>query len=307
MNNIPVITVLTLSYNKGNTIRRTFDSLLQQTSFDFEWLIINDGSTDNTDEIVSTFVTDLFPIRYIKKENEGLNRSFNKGVQLAYGELLFRLDSDDYVKPDAIENILKYKYLIENNNRVAGIVFLSVFENDRLVGSHPFEEKIKLSNFLEYRYKYKAVGDRAEIVKTSIAREIPYPEFKGEKFCPEGLMWSRMAQKYDAFYINQAIYVREYNENCITAAGAKTSINNPDGTSVYLAEILNKIGVNSSTIVMAINYYRYSLRSSFTLCTLVKRVPLSVSAIGLLPGFVLFKLDSLSPSLVSKVKLLFHK
>ena len=101
----PYITVLTPAYNKGDTIERTFKSLLLQTCFDFEWLIINDGSTDNTDEIVKGFNTEKFLIHYISKENEGVGRTFNEGVQLAKGDLIFRLDPDDYLSRNAIEQI----------------------------------------------------------------------------------------------------------------------------------------------------------------------------------------------------------
>lgn len=303
----PAITVFSPSYNKGKTIKRTYESLLKQTSYDFEWLIINDGSTDNTDEIVKTFNTTLFPIRYINKKNEGLNRTFNQGVQAAWGYLFFRLDTDDYVKENAIENIIRYKHLIEDNNEVCGLVFLSVFESDKLVGIHPFSEEVKRSNFFEYRYKYHAIGDRAEVIKTNVFKEIPYPVFEGEKFCPEGTMWNRIALQYDVYYVNKAIYIREYDENCITAAGAKTSINNPYGTTVYLSEILNRTKLTGNTAKMAINYYRYSLRSSFSFFTLIKKVPYTISLFGLVPGTILFLLDSINPSWVSKLKSLFHK
>ena len=106
--NIP-ITILTPAYNKGKTIERTYQSLLNQTVFDFEWVLINDGSTDDTLDIIKTFQTDKFPIRFTDKQNEGLNRTFNLGVKQAHGDLILRLDPDDYLTEDAVEKVLQYK------------------------------------------------------------------------------------------------------------------------------------------------------------------------------------------------------
>ena len=224
------ITVLSPAYNKGKTIRRLYNSLLLQTSYNFEWIIINDGSTDDTNTIIKEFNTTLFPIRYINKDNEGLGATFNRGVALAKGNLLFRVDPDDYLKQNAIESIEKNWPLIENRSDICALVFLSVYENDKLVGYHPFKEN-KISDFFEYRLVYNAVGDRAEVVKTCVLKENPYPVFKGERICIEGLMWATIADKYKAYYINHPIYYREYNEESITAMGDGMYWRSPTGTA----------------------------------------------------------------------------
>ena len=186
------ITVLTPAYNKAKTIRRLYESLRNQSSYNFEWLIINDGSNDNTDNIVKEFESDLFPISFINKENEGLGATFNKGVQMAKGEILFRVDPDDFLKPNAIKSIEENWHLVEFQDDICALVFLSEFANGEIVGYHPFTEN-KISDFFEYRQVYNAIGDRAEVVKTKILRENPYPVFKGEKICIEGFMWATIA------------------------------------------------------------------------------------------------------------------
>lgn len=236
----PYITVLTPSYNKGNTIRRTYESLLNQTCFDFEWLIINDGSTDQTDEIVRSFYTDKFRIRYISRENKGLCRTYNEGVRMAEGELLYRLDPDDSLSPNAIELVLRYKHLLDDKN-ICALVFLAQFDNGEVVGCHPYKEKCYRSNFAKYRLEDKATGDRAEVVKTKALREFPWPTFGGEKFCLETLFWHPMAHKYDAYYINEQTYIREYNQNSITAAGSKTFMNNPVGTMALKSYMVREL------------------------------------------------------------------
>lgn len=224
------ITVLSPAYNKGKTIRRLYESLLCQTSYNFEWIVINDGSTDNTDDIVKEFDTTLFPIRYVNKGNEGLGATFNLGASIAKGDLLFRVDPDDFLKQDAIESIEQKWHLIENRNDICALVFLSVYENEKLVGYHPFKEDT-ISDFFEYREVFNAKGDRAEVVKTYVLKDNPYPVFPGERICIEGLMWATIADKYKAYYINRPIYYREYNEESITAMGDRMYWRSPTGTA----------------------------------------------------------------------------
>ena len=303
----PYITVFTPSYNKANTIRRTFDSLLKQTCFDFEWLIINDGSTDQTDEIVKSFHADKFRIRYISKENEGLGRTYNQGVQMAEGELLYRLDPDDSLSQDAIEQVFKYKHLLDDKD-VCALVFLTKFDNDEVVGYHPYQTECYRSNFAKYRLKDKATGDRAEVVKTEALREFPWPTFENEKFCLETLLWHPMAHKYDAYYINKATYIREYNQNSITAAGSKTYINNPIGTmavtSYLVREYLEYMGGGKWSLPVfknAVNYWRYGLHAKAKQKDKAISLPVFWNIVAFLPGCILYSIDKYSPTLINKL------
>jgi glycosyltransferase involved in cell wall biosynthesis len=191
MNSTRPITVISMAYNKATTIERTYKSLRAQTSLDFEWLIVNDGSKDNVKEVVSTFQEDLFPIRFIDKENEGPARTWNRAVQEAQGELLFRVDPDDYVTEDAIEQIISHMHLVYEGNNTCGLVFLTKFEDGVNVGFHPYD-KDTLSNFVDYRLIGKATGDRAEVITKAAALEFPWPFIEGEKFILESSFWSPM-------------------------------------------------------------------------------------------------------------------
>ena len=304
---IPV-TILSPAYNKGKTIRRTFESLLHQTNYQFEWVIVNDGSTDDTQDIISTFHTDKFPIRIFNKENEGLNRTWNKGVKLSRGELIMRVDPDDFITNDAIEQVLKYKPLLDKDEKLCSVVFLTKFSNGKIVGTTPIKT-VHRSNFIDYRLVEKAKGDRMEIVKKKIFEENPMPEIEGEKFCLESVMWQNIATHYDALYVPYPIYVREYNEVSITSNLTHVMRSNPKGAlltySKYIRILLLKkkkgVKVWHELMTNGINYFRYGFCANTSLLRIVKNVPAFITLLFFLPGFIFFVVDTVSPNLVNKL------
>lgn len=122
----PYITVFTPTYNRAYTLRRLYESLRKQTQYDFEWLIVDDGSTDNTESLVQEFIREnsLFNIRYVKKENEGKHIAINVGAKIAMGKLFFIVDSDDALSTNAIEAIEKTEKEIAGMDGFAGVVGL---------------------------------------------------------------------------------------------------------------------------------------------------------------------------------------
>lgn len=306
MNKTPYITILSPAYNKGETITRTFESLKRQTCFDFEWLIVNDGSTDNTQSLIETFQTDLFIIRIINKNNEGLNRTFNLGVRESRGELVLRLDPDDYLVPTAIEQVMQYKPTIENNSKLCAVCFLTKFNNNNIVGFHPYDTPT-ISNFIDYRIKDKAKGDRLEVVKRSVFLEFPMIEIPNEKFCLESLMWNHIAEHYDALYIPSAIYVREYNAQSITSNLTKILRTNPKGTmltySHYVEILLKKqkegYKVQNEIIKNTINYFRFALSTKEKLSYIIRQIPICLNLLCFIPGFILYCIDNLNPKIIN--------
>lgn len=310
----PVVTILTPTYNKSKTIRRTFESLLRQTNFNFEWLIINDGSTDDSLDLIKTFETDRFLIRYIDKVNEGLNRTWNLGVREASCELIMRVDPDDYLTEDAIEQVLKYKECLDNDSTLCSVVFLTKYSDGKLVGTHPFSD-IQKTNFIDYRIKYKAKGDRMEIMKRDVLLKYPMPEIEGEKFCMESVMQQNIALHFDALYIPCAIYVREYNEDSITSNITKIMRNNPKGAilvySQYVRILLNKrkigIDVNYELLTNGINFYRFGFCSYREILKKSRELPTFLSIICLFPAILFYLIDGIKPDFVSKLIKLIRK
>lgn len=302
------ITVLSPVYNKGETIRRSYESLLRQTCFDFEWLVINDGSKDHSAEIIRNFKTDLFPIRFYDKKNEGLNRTFNMGVSLAKGELILRLDTDDYLKDDAIERILKHYDLIKNDDSLCSIAFLTGTPDGCLVGTHPYKD-IHRNNFIDYRYRDHAKGDRKEVVKTSVLKQFPMLEIEGEKFCSESVMWQNIAEHYDALYIPEIIYIKEYGGNSISANHSSVYSKNPIGVKyAYLQSVRillerrkKRYPVTKELLKTCVNYYRYSPFYKESAKEIFRGLPLGLSIISVFPGLLCFLIDKFFPTFIYRI------
>ena len=180
-----LITILTPAYNRASLLPRLFDSLLRQTFKDFEWIVVDDGSTDNTHEVLASIKErcgDAFPMTCLYKENGGKHTAVNLGVQLAKGDLTLILDSDDELPPTAIGNILAKFDAVKNEDKVDGLCFYMAHRNGQVIG-RPVLNNI-LTDSLNLRYKLKVSGDMCEIFKTSVLTENPFPVVPNERFCP---------------------------------------------------------------------------------------------------------------------------
>ena len=267
------ITVFTPTYNRAHTLSRLYESLKKQTQYNFEWVIVDDGSTDNTESLVREFIQENnpFDIRYIKKENEGKHIAINVGAKIAEGKLFFIVDSDDALSANAIETIEKKEKEIAGMKGFAGVVGLRG-NFDGLPIKSPFEQysQAELENFigvyidatpLEYRYKYKIQGDRAEVVYTEIIKKIPFPQIAGEKFMEESYLWttlSKMGLKFRWF--NQVIYLCEYLQDGLTN-NMREIVKKNWKTHCFCANVdltAKEIPLNIR-VKECIRYYRYGL------------------------------------------------
>ena len=287
------LTIFTPIYNRAHLIERTYQSLCQQTCKEFEWLLINDGSTDSSDEVILNIIknhNNSFPINYIKKENEGLMRTINRATEIANGELFCRLDSDDYALPTLAENIIKHYPLIKDNEKLCSIVFLSQTETGKINGFHPFNTIVQCS-FGEYRDKYAGIGDRSEVVKTSVYRKFKFPEFPNEKFISEGVVWNRMASIYNAIYIPVPIYVKTSPADSITSNIFHTLKRNCQGSVLLYREImLNKRFSFRCRAINSIKYYRYAI---YAKANFFKGIPIGLILFGLPLGLLVIIHDKI--------------
>lgn len=246
-------TVFTPAYNRDYTLPRLYESLKKQTYKDFEWLIVDDGSTDATEVIVSKWLKEenAFKIRYYKKSNGGKHTAINFGIQKAKGKMFFIVDSDDYLTPNAIEDIYNCEQTISNLNEFAGISCCRYHENNDLVGDFPKVDYIDATN-LE-RKKYNLNGDKAEAYYTNILKKYKFPEYEGEKFISECVVWNKIA--YDGFKIRwfpNKIYICDYIEDGLTKNIDKIIANSPKG---YLTLIHQEIKFKNVSIKEKYGYY----------------------------------------------------
>lgn len=255
-----LITVFTPIYNRASLITRVYDSLISQANYDFEWLIVDDGSTDNTREVVEEINskhTAPFAIRYIYKKNGGKHTAVNVGVQEARGELFFILDSDDYLPSDALKIVAEEYAKVKNDASIGGVAGLDRFADYHIVGNGLPCDSIDC-NAMNIRYKHHVTGDMKEVFRTEVLKEFPFPEIEGERFCPEQLVWFRIAQKYKLHYFNKPIYIAEYQEGGITAGITRARMNSPIATMMCYAELNGYDVPFKQKIKAAINYWRFA-------------------------------------------------
>lgn len=205
-----MVSIITATYNRAHTLNNLCNSLVQQTNNNFEWIIVDDGSQDNTEELIKTWKVS-FPLHYVKQKNGGKHRAINRGVLLAKYDFIFIVDSDDYLLNNSIEIIEKLILSIKKLEKFAGIAGLKIYPDGTPIGNFP---KITTS-FIDAtsleRDKYKITGDKAEIFKREILLKYPFPEIEGENFIPEGISWMRIAAAgYKIRWFPIPIYVAEY-------------------------------------------------------------------------------------------------
>ena len=247
-------------WRAASLLPRLFDSLLRQTNKDFEWIVVDDGSTDDTREVVANLKEKCggaFPMGYVYKANGGKHMAINIGAERARGELLFIADSDDLLTDDALETVANSWHDISDDKSFAGIAGLDITMDTReVIGSGLPQEHIDC-NAIDIRYRHHVTGDMKEVFRTEVLREFPFPEFAGERFCPEQLVWFRMARRYRLRYINKPIYIADYQPDGITAGITRARMRNPSASMLTYAELTECPVPFLVKVKAAINFWRF--------------------------------------------------
>lgn len=239
-----LLTVITPTYNREKYLEKLYLSLKEQTSFCFKWMIIDDGSQDNTFEVVEKFKIDeekKFEIEYIYQENGGKHTALNRAISKLNTELAFIVDSDDYLPANAMEIIQKYhdKYIGEKNkHNLCGYSFLRCHADGK-VNTAYFPENEKIDSYRNVRINGNIGGDKAEVFISEVLKEYPFPTFQGEKFLPEDIVWMQMSGPYNMVHINENIYICDYLENGLTNSGRKMKKKSPQGMMLRAKIYLN--------------------------------------------------------------------
>lgn len=259
------VTVFTPTYNRGYIISQLYNSLKSQTSKNFEWIIIDDGSTDNTKEIINQFILEnIINIKYIYQENSGKQRAINNGVKLAKGELFFIVDSDDFIEDDAISKIEKKWMSIHNKEGYAGLCYRKKhITNNKIIGQ-PYPEQEFDSTSLDLAYKYNINVDKAEIFKTDILGKYQFPEIEGEKFVPEAYIWFKIANDdYKLRCCDDGIYCCEYLPDGLSSNFIHNLRKNPTGFLLFYKNLLSypqpSIMVKCKALIRLLQCYYYKI------------------------------------------------
>ena len=231
------LTIFTPAYNRAYTLHKCYESLKRQTSRDFKWMIIDDGSTDNTVDLVAKWKEKSdFEIIYIYKKNGGMHTAHNTAYQNIDTELNVCIDSDDYLTDDAVEIIVSEWEKVKSE-KLAGLGALNVFESGEIIGSK-FHENIKLSKYFDIYNKYGVVGDKKFIYRTELIKKFPYPEYEGEKYVGLDYKYKKLDEEYELALINKVVCVVEYMEDGSSKNMLKQYRNNPRGWCFFRVENL---------------------------------------------------------------------
>lgn len=283
------LTVFTPTYNRKHCLEKLYESLCNQSNKNFIWLVIDDGSTDNTDIIIKKWQEEnKIIINYIKQENGGKYKAVNRAIKECKTELFAFIDSDDCFKLNTVKNFLDIWQQIKNNDRVAAVVGRRENKSGKIIGKE-INLKDGIINEDKLYRKYKYIGDTCRMYRTGILKNNLYPETE-EKFVPENVMLSPISKEYDIYFLNKALSVSEYLNDGYTTKYKQLIKNNKKGYQLSLnTELLLNKGVllKSKTILSYILWsWNNNLKNSFKNCT-----NKTLYLLFIFPAFILYVFD----------------
>ena len=245
------LTVFTPTFNRAYTLHKCYESLKRQTSKDFIWLIIDDGSSDNTKEIVDKWISENeVEIRYYYQKNQGMHGAHNIAYELIETEINSCIDSDDYMTDDAVEKIVAFW----NKNRdrgLAGFVALDAYENGEVIGTR-LPDDIYETTYFDIYNTLGVKGDKKFIYRSDLTRLYPYPIFDGEKYVSLAYKYAKFDENYKMGLMNEVVCIVEYMEDGSSLNMFKQYRKNPKGFAfIRIENMKNK---------------RLSLRNKFKEC-----------------------------------------
>ena len=224
------ISVITPTYNRAYILRRCYESLCAQTDSDFEWIVVDDGSTDNTEALVASFVAEnRIDIRYFRQDNGGKQRAHNRGVREADGELTVCVDSDDALSPDAIEKA-KQIWAKANERNIGILAKRGDYEKkEPICGDWP--DNLAACTMMELQELHGFSGDTVLFFRTTLLKAHYFAEFDGEKFVPEDSLYADLDAYGTMLLSKDVLYYCEYLPDGLTSGYRKLLLKNPMGTS----------------------------------------------------------------------------
>lgn len=244
-----MVTIFTPTYNRAEKLQRVYESLIAQTNYDFEWLIVDDGSSDNTESVAKSFNRSLFRIVYEKKNNGGKHTAYNRALELAQGEYFFCVDSDDWLVEGAIEKILNFV-----RDREARFILSYKQDESGKRLSDSFPENIERISLFELNDEYHCGGEFSIIFRTDFARKFPFPMFEGENFITESVIYDRMTSVEKVSLLSQVVTICEYQEDGLSNNLNSVMKKNPAGYCLYFMQRIDMQDSLKSRIITAGKY-----------------------------------------------------
>ena len=247
-----MISIITSTYQRGNKLHKLYESLLKQTCNNFEWIVVDDGSTDGTDQVCASFMADnRIKIVYHYIENSGKCVAVNVAVQLSSADYILIVDSDDWLKDDAIETIEAHlKYF---DDSIWALSFFREYSDGRINGKY-FKKDAFRANYIDVRVNSRdGWNDKSEVYRKDILLSHPFPQFGQERFLAENIVWIPISYEYDMYFFNKSIYVGEYLDGGLTKSVFRNKRKNPVGAykvaELYMGPKMNLINKVKGSIL----------------------------------------------------------
>jgi glycosyltransferase involved in cell wall biosynthesis len=231
------LTVFTPTFNRAYCLHNCYESLKKQTNKDFIWLIIDDGSTDHTKELVKSWIEeDIIQIKYHWQKNQGMHGAHNTAYERIETELNVCIDSDDYMPEGAVEKILTFwnKY---GSEKVSGIVALDSYTDQTIIGTK-LPEEIKSSTLFDLYKKHGVTGDKKLVYRSELTRQYPYPLFDNEKYVGLAYKYYMLDKEYKMLLMNEVLCCVEYLPDGSSRNMFSQYIKNPKGFAFYRKELM---------------------------------------------------------------------
>ena len=229
-----LLSIVTPTYNRVYTLPACYRSLTRQSCTQFEWIVIDDGSSDGTEQFFSELKDAPFPISYHWKENGGKHTALNASHPYIRGQYVLLLDSDDQLTPDAVERVLIAWSRYAANPEI-GIVTLLKGHDPEHPNCYAANEGVPV-DIMAYRRICPVSNDACEVIRADLFLAFPFPVFPGERFLSEGALWNRVSFTHKCVYVNRVIYLCDYLEGGLTSSGKPLRIRNPRG-GMYTANL----------------------------------------------------------------------
>ncbi len=224
------VTVLTPAFNRADQLPKLYDSLTRQTCGDFEWLVVDDGSTDGTGELIGGYAAEgKLSISYLQKPNGGKHSALNYAHPYIQGELVWIVDSDDQLVDEAIETLLSDWEEYRHDPEIAGIVYLRGSDREHPLRGFTYPGDRLVSTSIREQVNRRHVPDASQVIRTDIFTQFSFPEFENERFLGESYIWNQIGYRYKTVYINKVLYICRYLPGGLTRSGRRLRIRCPKG------------------------------------------------------------------------------
>lgn len=279
---VKTLTIFTPTYNRAHLLGRLYDSLLKQQSGDFVWMVVDDGSTDNTRDLILSWQHEgRFPIEYLWQEHGGKMRAHNRGAAVCQTPLFFCVDDDDYLADGAVEDILKHAPRVFRDEHLAGLL-----GRIWLMNIFPFSKKLPSLESSSYKELFSQgfKGEIAVVFKTKVLQQCPFPEFEGETYVTMSFAYEEIDRHYRYLLIDNTWIFREYQPDGISLNRIRLKQENPKGwTAFYMRKLKRDEGSLVDKWKYTGHYLCFSAMAGNSLRKTVTDAPCRIRTILLFP------------------------